>query len=103
MSSRHMLKVVLSSRLCVPFLGSWIVCLTAWITDAQRMVLKASLLIASAGNEMTPITVVVWRPPDYKYLLYSSLRTISHSFPLFALGFSLSCPLLTINGGPKKH
>jgi hypothetical protein len=67
------------------------------------MVLEASLLIASVGNETSPITMAVRRPPGYKYLLCSPLRTISHFFPWFALGFPLYCPLLTINGGPKRH
>jgi hypothetical protein len=52
-------KAMRLSRLCVPFLGSWIVCLTNWITGARHMVLKASLVIASMGNEMAPITVAV--------------------------------------------
>jgi hypothetical protein len=58
--------------------------LTAWITGARYTVLEASLLIASVRNETTPITVAVWCPSGYKYLLHSPLRTISHFFPLFA-------------------
>jgi hypothetical protein len=103
MSPQYVSKVVRSSHLFIPFLGSWTICLTAWITGARRTILEASLLIASAENETTLITVAVWRPPGYKYLLRSPPRTISHSFPWFALGFPLSCPLLTINGGPKRH
>jgi hypothetical protein len=54
------------------------------------MILEASLLIDSVGNEMTHITVAVWRPPGYKYLLRSPLKTIFHSFhsSLPCLGFS---------------
>jgi hypothetical protein len=40
-------------------------------------------------NEIAPITVAVWRPPSYKYLIRSPPRTISHFFPLSlpCLGF----------------
>jgi hypothetical protein len=65
------------------------------------MVLEASLLIASAGNETTPIIVAVWRPLGYKYLLHSPPRTISHSFPssLPCLGFpSLVLGFSTMEG-----
>jgi hypothetical protein len=82
-------KVVRLSHLCVLFLGSCTVCLTAWVTGARRMILEVSLLIASTGNEMTHITVAAWRSSGYKYLLRSSLGTISHSFSssLSYLGF----------------
>jgi hypothetical protein len=54
------------------------------------MILEASLLIASVGNETAHITVAVWHPPSYKYLIRSPLKTISHSFhsSLPCLGFS---------------
>jgi hypothetical protein len=44
---------------------------------------------------MTSITVAVWHPPSYKYLIRSPSRTISHSSPWFSLGFP---PLL-----PSAH
>jgi hypothetical protein len=103
LTSLHHVSKARSLHLCVPFVGSWTICLTAWITDARHTVLKVLLLIGSTGNEMAPITMVVWHPSGYKYLIRSSPRTISHSFPWFALGFPLSCPLFTINGGPKRH
>jgi hypothetical protein len=87
MSLQHVSKAARSSYLCVPSLVSWAVYLTIWITGAQRTVLEASLLIASMGNEMAPITVTVWHPLSYKYFLRSPPRTISHSFSWFALGF----------------
>jgi hypothetical protein len=63
--------------------------LTTWITGARCRVLEASLLIASAENEMALITVAVWCPLGYKYLLRCLPRTISHSFlsSLLCLGF----------------
>jgi hypothetical protein len=70
------------------------------------MVLEVSLLIASAGNEMTPITVAVRRSSDYKYLIHSPLRTITHSFPLFALGLpslALSSPSMENQRGIKHE
>jgi hypothetical protein len=71
------------------FFGSWIVCMIAWITDARRMVIEASLSIASTENETVPITAAAWRSPGYKYLLHFPLGTILHSFSssLFCLGF----------------
>jgi hypothetical protein len=51
------LKAARLSCLCILFLGSWIVCLTVWITGARHTVLKALLLIASTGNGTSPVTV----------------------------------------------
>jgi hypothetical protein len=79
-------KATSLSRLYVFFLSSWTICLTIWLTGTRHMVLEASLLIASTGNEMAPITIAAWRSPGYKYLLHSPPETISHSFSL-----SLSC------------
>jgi hypothetical protein len=92
----------------VLFLGSWIGCLTAWITGACCMILEVSLLIASAGNKTAPITVAVWCPPGYKYLIRPQLRTISYCFPssLPCLGFpSLILGFSTMEGkrGIKKE
>jgi hypothetical protein len=89
-------------------LGSWTVCLTACITGARCTVLEASLLIANVGNKTAPITVAVWRPPGYKYLLRSSPRTISHSFPssLSCLGFPslvLGFPTMEGKRGIKRE
>jgi hypothetical protein len=83
------LKVARKSRLCALFLGSWIVCLTSWITDARCMVLKTSSLIASAGNKTGIHYCSGVMLPGYKYLIRSSLGTISHSFssPFSCLGF----------------
>jgi hypothetical protein len=72
------------------------------------MVLEASLLIASVGNETTPITVAIRRPPGYKYLLRSPSRTISHSFPLSlpCLGFPslvLDFPTMEAKRGIKRE
>jgi hypothetical protein len=102
-SSQQVSKATRLSRLCVTFLGNWTVFLTDWITGVGCKVLEASILIASMENEAAPITVAVWHPRGYKYLNCSPPRTISHSFPWFALGFPLSCTLLTINGGPKRY
>jgi hypothetical protein len=94
-------KVVRPPCLCVLFLGCWTVCLIIWITGARCTILEASLLIASVGNKMAHITVAVWCPPSYKYLLCSSPRIISHSFPLSlpCLGFpSLVLSFSTMEG-----
>jgi hypothetical protein len=61
-------------------------CVAVTSLCTRHTVLKASLLIASVGNEMPHITVAAWRSPSYKYLIRSPLKTISHFFSL-----SLSC------------
>jgi hypothetical protein len=58
------------------------------------MTLEISLLIAGAGTETTPITVLARCLPGYKYLIHSALMIISHS-SFSRLGFlSLALGLL---------
>jgi hypothetical protein len=103
MSLQHVSKATQSSHLCILFLGSRKVCLTAWITGAWHTVLQTSLLIASTRNEKVPITVAARHPPSYKYLIRSPLGTISHSFSLSLPRLVFSSLVLCGNGGQERH
>jgi hypothetical protein len=78
-------------------LGKWSGCLTMWITDARRAVLKKTHLSGCVGIETTPITIVSRCFTDYKYLLHFALIAILHFFTFLCKVF-LSLSWLKNNG-----